>query len=188
MLSFASFPCPFSFVYYLYNVGKFGASSPERERKLMSLAESGPQTRKTAKVSKSSYSLSVANTQSPGPSPVVLRKDGALTSAKSHERSHSDTPPIPVGKSELTSEKVPGVTSRCCRSDRGEQQRGEPAGAAARQRVQPGEPGPAPPRPPAARAPAPRRGRPAPAPRLPDGGAGAGGADPEQGHGSSALQ
>ena len=30
--------------------GKFGASSPERERKLLSLAESGPSTRKTTKV------------------------------------------------------------------------------------------------------------------------------------------
>ena len=77
--------------------GKFGASSPERERKLLSLAESGRQTRKVAKVSKSSYSLSVASSgQSPGPSPAVIRKEGL---AKSHERSHSDTPPVPVGES-----------------------------------------------------------------------------------------
>ena len=33
-----------------YILGKFGASSPERERKLLSLAESGPSTRKTTKV------------------------------------------------------------------------------------------------------------------------------------------
>ena len=77
--------------------GKFGASSPERERKLLSLAESGRQTRKVAKVSKSSYSLSVASSgQSPGPSPAVIRKEGL---GKSHERSHSDTPPVPVGES-----------------------------------------------------------------------------------------
>lgn len=61
----------------------------------MSLAESGPHKSKT-KVSKSSYQLSVAS-QSPGPSPNVLRKDG-LHPGKSHERSHSDTPPVPVGK------------------------------------------------------------------------------------------
>jgi len=47
--------------------GKFGASSPEAERKLMSLAEPGK--RKLTKSSKSSYSLS------PGPSPVQLRRD-----------------------------------------------------------------------------------------------------------------
>ena len=87
-----------SFVSYLENLsGKFGASSPERERKLMSLAESGPSRTKT-KVSKSSYSLSVASSsQSPGPSPNINRKDG-LNPGKSHERSHSDTPPVPVGK------------------------------------------------------------------------------------------
>ena len=82
----------------IVSIGKFGASSPERERKLLSLAESGPHPRKTTKVSKSSYSLSVASGQSPGPSPVVLRKDGLGPGAKSHERSHSDTPPVPVGK------------------------------------------------------------------------------------------
>ena len=46
-----------SFIKYVnwnfYILGKFGASSPERERKLLSLAESGPSTRKTTKVSKS---------------------------------------------------------------------------------------------------------------------------------------
>ena len=38
--------------------------------------------------------------QSPAPSPVVLRKDGLAgqAGAKSHERSHSDTPPVPVGR------------------------------------------------------------------------------------------
>ena len=66
----------------------------------MSLAESGPHKAKT-KVSKSSYQLSVAS-QSPGPSPAVLRKDG-LHPGKSHERSHSDTPPVPVGKSLMSS-------------------------------------------------------------------------------------
>ena len=82
--------------------GKFGASSPERERKLLSLAESGPQTRKSSKVSKSSYSLSVAS-QSPGPSPAVLRRDErGGQGGKSHERSHSDTPPVPVGKQLLS--------------------------------------------------------------------------------------
>ena len=49
-------------------------------------------------MSKSSYSLSVAAGagpgQSPAPSPVVLRKDGLA----GHERSHSDTPPVPVGR------------------------------------------------------------------------------------------
>jgi len=49
---------------------KFGASSPEAERKLMSLAESSK--RKLTKASKSSYSLS------PGPSPVQLRRDGDI--------------------------------------------------------------------------------------------------------------
>ena len=79
--------------------GKFGASSPERERKLLSLAESGRQTRKAAKVSKSSYSLSVASSgQSPSPSPAQIRREG-LGPSKSHERSHSDTPPVPVGES-----------------------------------------------------------------------------------------
>ena len=53
-------------------------------------------------MSKSSYSLSVAAGQSPGPSPVVLRKDGLAGQAKSHERSHSDTPPVPVGKKNKT--------------------------------------------------------------------------------------
>ena len=88
-----------------FNSGKFGASSPERERKLMSLAESSvPQSRKATKVSKSSYSLSVAASQSPGPSPGQARREergGAAggSSSRSHERSHSDTPPVPVGKS-----------------------------------------------------------------------------------------
>ena len=89
------------FVYLTTTVllsGKFGASSPERERKLLSLAESGRQTRKAAKVSKSSYSLSVASGgQSPGPSPAQIRREG-LGPGKSHERSHSDTPPVPVGE------------------------------------------------------------------------------------------
>ena len=47
-----------SFIKYVnwnfYILGKFGASSPERERKLLSLAESGPSTRKTTKVSNKS--------------------------------------------------------------------------------------------------------------------------------------
>ena len=68
----------------------------------MSLAESsGPQTRKSTKVSKSSYSLSVAAAgQSPGPSPGPGRREekGAPGGVKSHERSLSDTPPVPVGK------------------------------------------------------------------------------------------
>ena len=50
-----------SFIKYVnwnfYILGKFGASSPERERKLLSLAESGPSTRKTTKVSKSKNNL-----------------------------------------------------------------------------------------------------------------------------------
>ena len=90
--------------------GKFGASSPERERKLLSLAEDRSKRRLT-KLSKSSYSLS------PGQSPVQLRRLGstsilvivqsysAIFSRESptephpslrHERSHSDTPAIPV--------------------------------------------------------------------------------------------
>ena len=80
---------------------KFGAASPERERKLLSIAEPGPQTKIVAKLSKSSYSIhsSSVSSTSPGPSPVVLRKDGmgGSSNSKSHERSHSDTPPVPVG-------------------------------------------------------------------------------------------
>merc|ERR1719445_1332975 len=75
--------------------GKFGAASPERERKLLSLAEPGPQTKRVAKLSKSSYSIHSSVSTSPGQSPVVLRRDGQ--GSKSHERSHSDTPPVPVG-------------------------------------------------------------------------------------------
>merc|ERR1719370_186502 len=76
--------------------GKFGAASPERERKLLSLAEPGPQTKRVAKLSKSSYSIhSSVSSTSPGQSPVVMRRDGQ--GSKSHERSHSDTPPVPVG-------------------------------------------------------------------------------------------
>lgn len=49
-------------------------------------------------MSKSSYSLSVASSgQSPGPSPAQIRREG-LGPGKSHERSHSDTPPVPVGE------------------------------------------------------------------------------------------
>jgi len=69
--------------------GKFGASSPERERKLLSLAEDKSK-RKLTKLSKSSYSLS------PGPSPVSLRRDSLTEPSLRHERSHSDTPAIPV--------------------------------------------------------------------------------------------
>ena len=77
-------------------LGKFGAASPERERKLLSLAEPGPQTKRVAKLSKSSYSIhSSVSSTSPGQSPVVMRRDGQ--GSKSHERSHSDPPPVPVG-------------------------------------------------------------------------------------------
>jgi len=110
--------------------GKFGAASPERERKLLSLAESGPQIKRVAKLSKSSYSLSVTST-SPGPSPVVMRREGIGGSSKSHERSHSDTPPVPVG---LTAESssvasLPGlrrgsVSSQESQEDRRSQGRG----------------------------------------------------------------
>merc|ERR1719154_1058004 len=110
--------------------GKFGAASPERERKLLSLAESGPQTKRVAKLSKSSYSLSVTST-SPGPSPVIMRREGMGGSTKSHERSHSDTPPVPVG---LTAESssvasLPGlrrgsVSSQESQEDRRSQGRG----------------------------------------------------------------
>ena len=75
--------------------GKFGAASPERERKLLSLAEPGPQTKRVAKLSKSSYSITSVSSTSPSQSPVVLRREGQ--GSKSHERSHSDTPPVPVG-------------------------------------------------------------------------------------------
>ena len=64
---------------------------------MLSLAEPGPQTKRVAKLSKSSYSIHSHTSTSPGPSPVVLRKDGLGGSSKSHERSHSDTPPVPVG-------------------------------------------------------------------------------------------
>jgi len=140
--------------------GKFGASSPERERKLLSLAESGPSTRKTTKVSKSSYSLSVAS-QSPGPSPGLMRRDGHSHNhggAKSHERSHSDTPPVPVG---LTAESssvasLPGlrrgsVSSQDSQEDRRlrsqerqEDRRGKRSGL----ELPPRAGGPPPPRPP----------------------------------------
>ena len=128
--------------------GKFGASSPERERKLLSLAESGRQTRKAAKVSKSSYSLSVASSgQSPGPSPAQIRREG-LGPGKSHERSHSDTPPVPVGElqSPLYTQLVSPyhqllVTMTHCRADSREQQCGQSARPEAGERLQPGQPG-----------------------------------------------
>jgi len=112
--------------------GKFGATSPERERKLLSLAEPGPQTKRVTKLSKSSYSIhsSSQSSTSPGPSPIVLRRDG-LGGGKSHERSHSDTPPVPVG---LTAESssvasLPGlrrgsVSSQDSQEDRKSQGRG----------------------------------------------------------------
>ena len=87
----------------------------------MSLAESsGPQTRKSTKGSKSSYSLSVAAGQSPGPSPGQGRREERGVErggGKSHERSLSDTPPVPVGKREggrgsvLTVFPLPGLTA-----------------------------------------------------------------------------
>merc|ERR1719334_127038 len=46
--------------------------------------------RKLTKLSKSSYSLS------PGPSPVSLRRESLTEPSLRHERSHSDTPAIPV--------------------------------------------------------------------------------------------
>ena len=114
---------------------KFGAASPERERKLLSVAEPGPQTKRVAKLSKSSYSIhsSSVSSTSPGPSLVVLRKDGmgGSSNSKSHGRSHSDTPPVPVG---LTAERssvasLPGlrrgtVSSQESREDRRSQGRG----------------------------------------------------------------
>ena len=66
----------------------------------MSLAEPGTQARKSTKMSKSHYTLSVAS-QSPAASPGAGRREERAGS-KSHERSHSDTPPVPVGQSSRT--------------------------------------------------------------------------------------
>ena len=93
----------------------------------MSLAESsGPQTRKSTKGSKSSYSLSVAAGQSPGPSPGQGRREERGVErggGKSHERSLSDTPPVPVGKWEGGRERFSTDCVSPARSDSREQQR-----------------------------------------------------------------
>lgn len=82
---------------------KFGANSPEAVRKLMSLSEPNKGRKLPKQQSKSSYNIS------PGPSPLALRRGASgqgvmgLKTAlsvpskeKTHERSHSDTPVIPV--------------------------------------------------------------------------------------------
>merc|ERR550519_1449793 len=99
---------------------KFGANSPEAVKKLMSLSETS-RSRKLPKQSKSSHNLS------PAPSPLAVRRgsrgaagakvviSGGAAAArgdggagnKTHERSHSDTPVIPVS---LTAESS-SVTS-----------------------------------------------------------------------------
>merc|ERR550519_2319345 len=81
---------------------KFGANSPEAVRKLMSLSEPNKGRKLPKQQSKSSYNIS------PGPSPLALRRGAegpgvkglraalAAPKEKTHERSHSDTPVIPV--------------------------------------------------------------------------------------------
>jgi len=91
--------------------GKFGASSPEAERKLLSLAENKlGKTKRMPKMSKSTYSLS------PGPSPVQLRREAAAShaaavAATAHSRSNSDTPAVPVSLSAESSSvsSLPGL-------------------------------------------------------------------------------
>ena len=90
---------------------------------MLSVAEPGPQTKRVAKLSKSSYSIHSSSVPSTslGPSPVVLRKDGM--GGSSNSKSHG----VPVG---LTAESssvasLPGLrrgtvssTSQESREDR----------------------------------------------------------------------
>jgi len=93
---------------------KFGASSPERERKLLSLAESVSREGKARhqaskllhgpKLSKSSYSLS------PGPSPNQLRRDSLKTDGgvPGHERSQSESHPVSLTAESCSVASLPG--------------------------------------------------------------------------------
>jgi len=108
---------------------KFGANSPEAVRKLMSLSEPNKGRKLPKHQSKSSYNIS------PGPSPLALRRGAAAghgvmglktslsapSKEKTHERSHSDTPVIPVN---LTAESssvasLPGIRRGSVSSQRG---------------------------------------------------------------------